>query len=126
MLLNGEDIVLLSDGSSLRTYIYISDAVSAMFKIILESENLVYNAVNNENEISIKELAEIIVNVCPEKKSKLVFDIEEEKEGYDYATFKFCLISSEKIMDELGWNPKYSIDEGFKRTINYLKSDVLP
>ena len=48
------------------------------------------------------------------------FDIEEEKEGYDYSTFKFCLISSEKIIDELGWNPKYSIKEGFKRTMEYL------
>ena len=120
MLLNNEDIVLKSDGSSLRTYTYISDAVSAMFKIILESEDIVYNAVNNENEVSIKELAEIIVNLCPEKKSKLVFDIEEEKEGYDYSTFKFCLISSEKIIDELGWNPKYSVEEGFKRTMEYL------
>ena len=123
MLLNNEDILLKSDGSSLRTYTYISDAVSAMFKIILKSKDIVYNATNNQNEVSIKELAEIIVNLCPEKKSKIVFDIEEEKEGYDYKTFKFCLISAEKIADELGWAPKYSIDEGLKRTIEYLKSD---
>ena len=58
MLLNNENIVLKSDGSSLRTYTYISDAISAMFKIILESEDIVYNAVNNENEVSIKELAD--------------------------------------------------------------------
>ena len=122
MLLNNENIVLKSDGSSLRTYTYISDAISAMFKIILESEDIVYNAVNNENEVSIKELAEIIVNLCPEKKSKLIFDIEEEKEGYDYSTFKFCLITSEKIMNELGWNPKYSIEEGFKRTLQNLNN----
>ena len=123
MLLNNEDIVLLSDGSSLRTYTYISDAVSAMFKIILESEDIVYNAVNNKNEVSIKELAEILINLCPKNQSKLVFNIEEEKEGYDYKTFKFCLISSEKIMNELKWNPKYSIEEGFKRTITYLKKN---
>ena len=123
MLLNNEDIVLLSDGSSLRTYTYISDAISAMFKIILKSKDMVYNAVNNQNEVSIKELAEIIINLCPEKKSKLIFDIQEEKEGYDYKTFKFCLISSEKIRDELGWNPKYSVDEGFKRTLEFLQLD---
>ena len=123
MLLNNEDIVLLSDGSSLRTYTYISDAISAMFKIILESEDIVYNAVNNKNEVSIKELAEILINLYPEKESKLVFNIEEEKEGYDYKTFKFCLISSEKIMNELKWNPKYSIEEGFERTINYINNN---
>lgn len=123
MLLNDEDIVLLSDGSSLRTYTYISDAVSAMFKVILESKDIVYNAVNNENEVSIKELAEILINLCPEKETKLIFNIEEEKEGYDYKTFKFCLISSEKIKNELKWNPKYSIEEGFKRTITYLNNN---
>lgn len=121
MLLNNEDIVLKSDGSSLRTYTYISDAVSAMFKIILKSKDIAYNATNNDNEVSIKELAEIIVNLCPEKKSKLVFDIEEEKEGYDYSTFKFCLISSDKIRTELDWKPKYSIEEGFERTLEFLK-----
>lgn len=94
-----------------------------MFKIILESEDIVYNAVNNKNEVSIKELAEILINLCPKNQSKLVFNIEEEKEGYDYKTFKFCLISSEKIMNELKWNPKYSIEEGFKRTITYLKKN---
>jgi len=120
MLLNNKNIVLKSDGSSLRTYTYISDAISAMFKIILESKDIVYNAVNNKNEVSIKELAEIIINLCPEMNSKLVFDIEEEKEGYDYSTFKFCLISSEKIRKELGWNPKYSVEEGLKRTIVHL------
>lgn len=124
MLLNNEDIVLKSDGSSLRTYTYISDAMSAMFKIILESEDIVYNAVNNKNEVSIKELAEIIVNLCPEKKSNLVFDIEEEKEGYDYNTFKFCLISSEKIRKELNWNPKYSVTDGFKRSIEFLDETI--
>ncbi|MBE6486998.1 MAG: NAD-dependent epimerase/dehydratase family protein [Methanosphaera stadtmanae] len=121
MLLNNEDIVLKSDGSSPRTYTYISDAISAMFKIMLESTAIVYNAVNNENEITIKELAEMIVSLYPETNSKVVFDIEEEKEGYDYATFKFCLISSERIREELKWNPKYSIEEGFKRAIDFLK-----
>ena len=121
MMLNNEDIVLTSDGSSLRTYTYISDAISAIFKIILKSTDNVYNIVNNQNEVSIKELAEIIINLSPEKNLKLKFDIQEEKEGYDYNTFKFCLISSEKIRNELGWNPKYSINEGFKRTIDYLQ-----
>ena len=121
MLLNDKDIVLTSDGSSLRTYTYISDAISAMFKIILKSKDNVYNATNNQNEVSIKELAEIIVSLCPEKNLELLFDLQEEKEGYDYKTFKFCLISSEKISEELGWKPKYSIYEGFKRTLEFLK-----
>lgn len=118
-LVNGEDILLKSDGSSIRTYTYISDAVSAMFKIILKSEDMVYNVSDERNEVSIRNLAEIIANI-PQKKLELVFDIDDGDDN-GYAPFKFGLLSSDKIRSELGWKAKYSVEEGFKRTFEYLK-----
>ena len=120
-LLNEEDIVLNSDGSSIRTYTYISDAVSAMFKIILKSKDMVYNVSDERNEVSIRELAETMVKILPEKKLKLVFNIKDEDKDAGYAPFKFGLLSSEKIRKELNWNAKYSVFEGFKRTLEFLK-----
>lgn len=119
-LVNDEDIVLNSDGSSIRTYNYISDAVSAMFKIILESKEMVYNISDEQNEVSIKELAEIMADI-PEKKLKLKFNIKDEDKDQGYAPFKFGILSSEKIKKELNWNAKYSVKEGFKRTYEFLK-----
>ena len=120
-LFNEENIVLNSDGSSIRTYTYISDAISAMFKIILKSSEQVYNVSDEQNEVSIRELAETMVKIIPEKNLKLVFNIEEEDKDAGYAPFKFGLLSSEKIRKELGWNAKYSVFEGFKRTLEFLK-----
>ena len=120
-LLNEEDIVLNSDGSSIRTYTYISDAVSAMFKIILKSKDMVYNVSDERNEVSIRELAETMIQILPEKELKLVFNIKEEDNDAGYAPFKFGLLSSEKIRNELNWNAKYSVFEGFKRTLEFLK-----
>ena len=119
-VINNEDIVLKSDGSSIRTYTYISDAISAMFKIILKSNEVVYNVSDERNEVSVKELAELMVSIYPEKELKLRFEIETEN-NTGYAPFKLGLISSEKIRNELHWNAKYSIEEGFKRTIEFLK-----
>lgn len=118
-LVNGEDIVLKSDGSSIRTYTYISDAVNAMFKILLKSNDMVYNVSDERNEVSIRELAEIMADI-PEEKLDLVFDIDDENDN-GYAPFKFGLLSSEKIRKELGWEAKYSVRKGFKRTYEYLK-----
>ena len=118
-LVMGEDILLKSDGSSIRTYTYISDAINAMFKILLNSKDMVYNVSDERNEVSIKELAEIMANIPP-KKLKLVFDIEDNMDN-GYAPFKFGLLSSEKIRTELGWEAKYSVQEGFKRTYEFLK-----
>lgn len=122
-LLNEENIVLNSDGSSIRTYTYISDAVSAMFKVILKSDDIVYNISDERNEVSIRELAETMVKILPEKNLKLIFNIKEEDKNDGYAPFKFGLLSSEKIRNELNWKAKYSIYDGFKRTLGFLKSE---
>ncbi|WP_296845083.1 NAD-dependent epimerase/dehydratase family protein [uncultured Methanobrevibacter sp.] len=118
-LVKGEDILLKSDGSSVRTYTYISDAVNAMFKIILKSNEMVYNVSDERNEVSIRQLAEIIAAI-PDKKLELIFDIEDDSDR-GYAPFKFGLLSSEKIRKELGWEAKYSVKEGFKRTYDFLR-----
>ena len=118
-VINDEDILLKSDGSSIRTYTYISDAISAMFKILLKGKDTVYNVSDEQNEVSVRELAEIMVSIYPEKKLKLKFEIETGDGGY--APFKLGLLSSEKIRAELDWKAKYSVKEGFRRTIEFLK-----
>ena len=120
-LIHDEDIVLNSDGSSIRTYTYIADAIDAMFKVILKSKEIVYNISDEQNKVSIKELAEIMVSIVPEKNLKLVFDIPDENIDQGYAPFKLGILSSDKIKKELNWNAKYSIKEGFKRTYDFLK-----
>ncbi|WP_296858430.1 NAD-dependent epimerase/dehydratase family protein [uncultured Methanobrevibacter sp.] len=118
-LINGENIILKSDGSSIRTYTYIADAINAMFKILLKSNEMVYNVSDEKNEVSIRQLAEIISNI-PSQKLELIYDIEDEDKQC-YAPFKFGILSSKKIRDELNWQAKYSVKEGFKRTYEYLK-----
>lgn len=120
-LLNNEDIILKSDGSSKRTYTYISDSISAMFKVLLKSKDFVYNISNDKNEVSIRELADIIISLDSSNNLKLKFDIQEENKKLDYNSFKNCLLSSVKIKRELDWNPKYSVYEGFNRMFDYLK-----
>lgn len=119
-LVNDEDIVLNSDGSSVRTYTYVSDAVSAIFKVLLKSKDIVYNISDERNEVSIRQLAETMVEISP-KNLKLIFNIADEEKDSGYAPFKFGILSSEKIRKELGWNAKYSVKKGFKRTYDFLK-----
>lgn len=122
-VIQNENIVLKSDGSSIRTYTYISDAISAMFKILLEGEDIVYNIADENNKTSIKELANIILNIYPEKNLKLVFDIPENESNQGTAAFTYGILSTEKIKKELNWKAKYSIKDGFKRTLDYLKEN---
>ena len=116
---HNEDIVLKSEGTPVRTYTYIADAIAGMYRILLDSEDIVYNIGNEAGKVSIRDLAEILVSIYPERGLKLVFDIPE---GGTKGTAPYTLgiLSSEKLR-KLGWNPKYSVKDGFKRTLEYLE-----
>lgn len=114
-----EDIVLKSEGTAVRTYTYIGDAVAGLYRILLDSEDMVYNIGNEDGKVSIRELAEIMVDIYPERGLKLVFDIPE---GGTKGTAPYTLgILSSKKLRKIGWSPKYSVKEGFKRTLEYLE-----
>lgn len=122
-IMNNEDIVLKSDGSSVRTYTYIADAIKAMFLVLLKSEDIVYNIADEDSKTSIRQLAETLVDIKKEENLKLVFDIPKE-ENKGCAAFKMGILSTRKIRKELGWTPKYGIKEGFQRTVKHLEEEL--
>ncbi len=123
-VVNNEDIVLKSKGEAVRTYTYIADAVNGMFKVLLHSDDMVYNIADEACKTSIRELAETMVSIYPERGLKLVFDIPKETKNQGTASFTLGILATDKIRKELKWKPKYSISEGFKRTIDYLESEM--
>ena len=122
-VLHDEDIILKSDGSSVRTYTYIADAVKAILLVLLNSNDLVYNIADEDSVTTIKNLAEILINIYPEKNLKIVYDIpKEEQKGT--ASFKTGILSTTKIRNELNWSPRYDLKAGFKRTIEHLEEEL--
>ncbi len=119
-IVNDEDIILHSDGSAVRLFCYITDAIKAYFKILLDGEVAeAYNVANVNGEISIRNLAEMLVNMYPEKKLKLRIEILQGDLVTDKmkSTTLRAIPSIEKI-NSLGWYPKISVAEGFRRTVD--------
>lgn len=114
-----EDIVLKSEGLPIRTYTYISDAVAGIFFILLNGQERAYNIGDEHAKISIRGLAELLVHITPERKLSLKFDIPEEGlKGT--APFTLGILDSSRLRG-LGWKPRYTIEEGFRRVIDYLE-----
>lgn len=120
-IVNNRDIVLKSEGRPIRTYTYISDAVAAIFYILLEAEEMTYNISSPEAAVSIRQLAETLVDAYPERNLRLVFDIPKEQKNTGAAPFTLGILSSKKLND-IGWQPQYSLKEGLMRTVEYLES----
>lgn len=118
-VINNEDIVMKSEGLPVRTYTYIADAVAGMFMILLNSAEMVYNIGDENAKISIRELAEMLVKITPEKGLSVKMEIPEGGTK-GCAPFTLGILDSTKLR-KIGWKPLYTIEEGFLRTIQYLE-----
>jgi len=113
---NQQDIVLNSDGSAKRSFVYIADATRAYFNVLLNGEDgNVYN-VANSREISIRELAEIICKISNNKISVKFCENETNNSCSSiHGLQDICKIRA------LKWEPTITEEEGFKRTFEFYK-----
>lgn len=115
-IVNNRNIIMKSDGSAIRPFCYIADATIGFFTVLLKGKNgQAYNVANNQEEISILGLANLLVGLFPEKKLK-VGKKEVIEEGYIRSKIVRYSPDISKIT-KLGWRPKYSLKQGFIRTI---------
>lgn len=121
---HNRNIIMKSDGSSIRTYTYISDAINALLLILLKSSEIVYNVSDEKSMISIRELAQTILDICPEKKLQLIMDIPDDIDK-GASSFKTGILSSKKIREELKWFPMYSVKDGFRRTLEHIELEEI-
>lgn len=121
-VVRNEDIVLKSEGLPIRTYTYVADAVSALFYILLNSDDVVYNISSEDATVSIRQLAQTLADAYPERGLKLVFDIPKDQANAGCAPFTLGILNSDKLK-ALGWKPIYTLKEGLMRTVTYLESE---
>lgn len=110
-----KDIVLHSDGSAMRTYTYTADAINAFFVIMERGEsNCFYNVAANENLISIRDLANLIAELSPKNKTRVIYS--KESNNMPYLPFKLAIMDTSKIRN-LGWRPQTDLLHTFKWTL---------
>ena len=116
-VVRGENIILKSSGDALRSFCYITDAITGIFNIILKGEaGEVYNLSNETEEISIKDLAALLASLSMGK-SNVVFLINSDNSGY--CNYKRVGLSTEKL-ENLGWMPLVTLHKGLSKTLKSM------
>lgn len=114
-IVNNQNIEMKSDGSAKRAFCYLSDATIAYFMVLLNGTNCnAYNVANPEQVYSVRELAEILVNLFPEKKLSVVLKTADS--NYLRSPVEAPVPNIKKIQ-ALGWMPSISVEKGFEKTI---------
>lgn len=114
-IINKEDLILHTDGSSLKNYCYITDTVSGILTILIKgSFGEAYNIANYNTAVSIKDMAQILAN----KYHVGVKFVTDNKE-YGYAEKIEIKLNTEKL-EQLGWRADIGLAEMFERLITSL------
>lgn len=106
----GKDIILHTTGASMGNYCGIDDAVSGILFILEHGrDGEAYNVVNEENTMTIREMAMLAAERIAGKKIKVIYDIPNDNR-YGYAADTGLRLSGKKL-SALGWQPIQSLTE---------------
>ena len=117
--LMNRDITVYGDGSQSRSFQYVDDLIEGMIRM-MENKHGFVGPVNigNPVEFTIQELAQKILELLPESKSKLVY---EPLPADDPKQRRPEIAEAQK---KLAWEPKIPLIEGLPKTIEYFRTIV--
>lgn len=114
----GEDIVLKSEGNQLYSYAHTFDAVLGILWVLLTGETgQAYNLADGRSDVTLKDLAKVAADHVG---TKVVFDLPDETERRGYSTAGKALLDAGKLR-ALGWKASYDISSGICETIDILR-----
>ncbi len=118
-LLEGREFEIRSDGTPVRDYMYVEDAVNGYLMLAeqFEKEGVRGEAFNfgTEEPVSVLELFKMMAASCgkPNIKPKILGTAHNEIDKQ-----YLCI---DKAKEMLGWEPKFSLKEGLQKTIEWYK-----
>jgi len=115
--LNGQDITLYGNGEQTRSFCYIDDQIRGLIQLM--ASNYVYPVnIGNPHEITVKELASIILKLT-NSPSKIVY---KDLPSDDPTNRKPDITKAKQL---LNWTPTYDLETGLLKTIEYFDGNTI-
>jgi len=119
-VLRGQHPVIRSDGQFVRDYFYVEDGAAANMALaegLADKPELRGQGFNFSNEIQVTVL-ELVRRILELMDSNLEPDVRNEATN----EIRHQYLSAAKAKSMLGWQPRFTFDEGLRRTIDWYKS----
>ncbi len=130
-IINGKTIKLVDGGKQKRAFTFIDDAMDCMLKILENkggcADGKIFNIGNPYQEYSIRELAEMLVELVGEypeyaenaKNAKIEIVPSEDYYGKGYQDVSRRMPSIKQAEEILGWKPATDLRTAMKLTLDY-------
>jgi UDP-glucuronate decarboxylase len=118
-VISSQDILMKSEGTQIRSYCYVVDAVSAIMTVALAGKSgSAYNISDNKSVTSIRDLALLIASAGGQKVI-LSEPTKIEKSGFTQVTRQ--VLDATKL-ESLGWEAKTDLRNGIIKTIDIFSN----
>lgn len=113
-VLSGRDIVMKSEGTQVRSWCYVADAVNALLRLLRDGRaGEAYNVANRRSVHSIRAFAETLARLGG---VQVRFDLPDEVERRGYTPITRAVLDPAKL-EALGWRAQYDLRAGLEATI---------
>lgn len=117
-ILEKKQIILKSDGTAVRNFMYITDAIEAMFYVMIKGNpGEAYNIATESGDASVKELANLMSEGAIDD-VEIKFDYEQRTSIEVTGALSVVIGDCTKIKN-LGWHNHYSLQEGTVRMMRF-------
>lgn len=120
--LKQENLPIYGDGTQGRDYIFIDDLTEAMAiaGVHKDSPGQIYNLGSGQKSL-FRDMAQKIVELSENGTYLKFIDWPEDAKKRETGDF---VADISKIKKDLGWEPKISLEEGLKKTIEYYQDNI--
>ena len=118
--LRGEPLTVYGDGIQTRSFCYVSDLIDGVCRLLLSDETEPVN-VGNPQEMTILDFAYKIVELTGSTSEITLVQPEDVRVKDDPKVRQPDISKARRL---LGWEPKVSLDEGLRKTIEWFRDRV--
>ncbi|MCM4156118.1 NAD-dependent dehydratase [Gramella sp. AN32] len=112
--LKGEDITIFGNGEQTRSFQYVDDLIEGTIRMMNKDNFIGPVNLGNENEFTMLELAENVLEITGSKSKLKFFDLPKD----DPQQRKPDISLAKKMLNN--WEPKVQLKEGLIKTIEYF------
>jgi len=124
--LNGKPLPIYGDGQQIRDWLFVEEHCEAIWRIIKDGQVGESYHIGGGNQPTNLEIVKTICSLLdeanvpsPVKPYAKLIEYVKDRPGHDWR----YAMNIQKIQTELGWSPKYDLESGLRKTINwYLKN----
>lgn len=119
--LTDQPITVYGQGTQTRAYQFFSDLIEGIYRLLYSEETLPVNIGNPNTEMTVMELAEMIVRIAGSQSEIICIEPTDDRIVDDPKVRRPDITKARAI---LGWEARVPVEEGLARTIEFFRERI--